>query len=255
MQGIEMEKDYKNIPLIASSEELGRREKMVQFFRNSPIPDNEILANLGLFQNGPSLARVLFMNELYQKIIDTHGIIIEFGCRWGQNLALFGNFRGIYEPFNFTRKVVGFDTFQGFPHVSPQDGPLSELDGFTVTPNYEDYLGNILDMHERDNPVGHIKKFELIKGDAPVELCRYLNDNPETIIALAYFDLDLYEPTKSCLEIIQDYLTKGSVIGFDELNFHLFPGETLAFKEVMGLSKYRIKRSIYSRVNSYIVIE
>ncbi len=250
-----MEKDYKNMTVVASSEELMRREKMAQLFRNSPIPQNEILGNLGLFQNGPSLARILFMNELYQKIIQTHGIIIEFGCRWGQNLALFNNFRGIYEPFNFNRKVIGFDTFQGFPNVCKKDGPLAKTDNFTVTPNYEDSLEMILDIHEKDNPLSHVRKFEIIKGDASVELHKYLKKNPETIIALAYFDLDLYEPTKNCLEMIQDYLTKGSIIGFDELNYHIFPGETLALKEVMGLRKYKITRSIYSRANSFIVIE
>mgnify|MGYP003971701973 CR=1 FL=1 len=29
-------------------------------------------------------------NEIYKKIIDVHGVIMEFGTRWGQNLALFG---------------------------------------------------------------------------------------------------------------------------------------------------------------------
>jgi len=45
------------------------------------------------------------------------------------------------------------------------------------------------------------------------------------------------------------------VIGFDELNFHDFPGEPLALKEVFGLSRYKIKRSPFSSVQSYFVIE
>jgi len=43
------------------------------------------------------------------------------------------------------------------------------------------------------------KKIWINKGDASVEM-KYLYDNPETIIALAYFDFDLYQPTKKCLE-------------------------------------------------------
>ena len=29
---------------------------------------------------------------------------------------------GLYEPFNYTRRIVGFDTFEGFPSVDPKDG-------------------------------------------------------------------------------------------------------------------------------------
>ena len=53
-------------------------------------------------------------HELYQKILNVHGVVIEFGTRWGQNLALFESFRGMYEPYNHFRKIIGFDTFEGF---------------------------------------------------------------------------------------------------------------------------------------------
>ena len=119
----------------------------------------------------------------------------------------------------------------------------------------EKYLEKILDYHEKESPISHIKKYELVKGDAIYCLDQYLNDNPHTIIALAYFDLDLYEPTRKCLERIKGHLTKGSIIGFDQLNLSAFPGETLALKEVLGLSNYRIMRSPLSSYASYIIYE
>jgi hypothetical protein len=36
-------------------------------------------------------------------------------------MALFTTLRNIYEPYNMSRKIIGFDTFEGFPSVSPQD--------------------------------------------------------------------------------------------------------------------------------------
>ena len=30
--------------------------------------------------------------------------------------------RGIYEPFNRHRKIIGFDTFTGFPSINIKDG-------------------------------------------------------------------------------------------------------------------------------------
>lgn len=250
-----MKENLKKMAGVASEEELTRREEILKLFYESPIPKNEILANLGLFQNGPSLARILFMNEIYKKITNIHGVIIEFGCRWGQNLALFENFRAIYEPYNFNRKIIGFDTFEGFPSVSEKDGYLAQTTNFTVAPGYENYLEAILALHEKNNPMNHLRKFEIIKGDASTELKKYLERNPETIIALAYFDFDLYEPTKNCINMIQDYLAKGSIIGFDELNYPTFPGETLAFKEVLGLKNHKLHRSVYSRANSFIEME
>jgi len=62
------------------------------------------------------------MHELYQNIINVHGNIVEFGTRWGTNLALFESFRGMYEPYNYTRKIVGFDTFEGFSGIDGKDG-------------------------------------------------------------------------------------------------------------------------------------
>lgn len=84
---------------------------------------------------------------------------------------------------------------------------------------------------------------------------RYLGEHPETIIALAYLDFDLYEPTKVVLEAIRPHITRGTVIGFDELNFPDFPGETVALREVFGLDRFPILRSPLSPTTSYLVVD
>jgi hypothetical protein len=241
----------------SSQQESETRRAFLDLFLKCPIPQQELLANLGLFLNRQTLARILFMHELYQKIISVHGIVIEFGVRWGQNLALFESFRGIYEPYNYNRKIVGFDTFEGFADVSQEDGTheIITQHAYSVTSGYEQYLKEVLEYHEQESPIAHIRKFQLVKGDAGVTIRQYLKDNPETIIALAYFDFDIFEPTAKCLEAIKDHLTKGSIIGFDELNCHHFPGETLALKKTLGLDRYRIASSPLNPLPSYIVVE
>jgi hypothetical protein len=94
-----------------------------------------------------------------------------------------------------------------------------------------------------------------VKGDAAETADRYIADNPETIIALAYFNMDIYQPTAKALEAIKSCLCKGSIIGFDELNCPHFPGETTALKEVLGLDKYKIVRHPHNPYPAYIVIE
>ena len=253
-----MAEGLENPELYRSAEEDKIRKELVEHFRDCPIPDDEILQNLGLFLSSKNLARILFMDFLYRQIVDVQGIVIEFGTKWGQNIALFSALRGIYEPFNRHRKVVGFDTFTGLTELGDKDRQSHQLikkGSFSTSESYEEYLAKVMEYKERDNPASHIKKFDLRAGDAIVEIDKYLEEYPETIVALAYFDFDIYEPTKKCLEAVKPHLVKGSVLGFDELNDHDSPGETLALDEVFGLNNIKVKRYPYTSRVSYFVVE
>ncbi len=247
----------KNVLSGSKAEELSNREQLFNLFENNPLPKEELLSNLGLFIKRQDLSRILFMNELYQKQLGVHGSIFEFGVRWGQNLALLESLRGTYEPFNYNRKIVGFDTFEGFPSVDKKDGEneIIKEGSYSVTPNYEEYLQKLLRCLENENPISHIPTTELIKGDATKTIHEYLKKHPETILSMVYFDFDIYKPTKECLQAIKPHLTKGAVVGFDELNFHAFPGETLALKEVFGLDTISLKKSPFGVLQSYFIMD
>ncbi len=229
-------------------------DNFIDLLNNCPLPEEEKANHLGLFVKRQAMSRIVFMYELYKKIIGVHGVILEFGVRWGQDLALFESFRGMLEPFNYNRKIVGFDTFAGFPSISDKD-KMTHKGDMNVTENYDLYLDKILQNHENASPLPHIKKYELVKGDAMVTFKKYLHEHPETIIAFAYFDFDIYEPTKLCLELCRDRFTKGSVIGFDELNHSDWPGETVALKEILGIDKVRVERFPFMPTGSYVVVE
>ena len=152
--------------------------------------------------------------------------------------------------------MVAFDTFQGFPEIHPNDGnsELMQVGVDGVTKDYESYLDKLLNLQEHLNPLAHIRKFEIVKGNADIELQKYLGQNPETIISLAYFDFDLYYPTLRCLKLIKPFLIKGSVLAFDELNDHDSPGETIALKEVFNLNEVKLERFRYASRTSYFVV-
>lgn len=240
-----------------SREEDEARQGMLKAFKESPIPDDEIMNNLGLFLNSKNLSRILFFDHLYKKIVDKQGIIIDFGTRWGQTASILSALRGIYEPFNRHRKILAFDTFEGFVSIDPKDGKSSLMKegADAVTKGYDKYFDGIMKLQEDDNPLAHIKKYEVIKGDAVATFSNYLANHPETIVAMVYFDFDLYHPTKKCLEMIQPYLTKGTIIGFDELNDPDSPGETVAVREVLGLNNINMKRYRYTSRVSYCEVE
>jgi Macrocin-O-methyltransferase (TylF) len=242
---------------LASEQQVAARQILLSLFENSPIPKNELILNLPLFMRSIALAKILFFNELYQKILHTPGVIMEFGVWYGQDMAMFESFRAVYEPYNYTRRIVGFDTFEGYPQPAPEDGTseYAAQGGYEPQKGSVDYLEKILYCHEQENPLSHIKKYDIVKGDIRGTLEKYLKDHPETIISLAFLDMGLYEPTKHCLELIRPYLTRGSVIALDELNSLDFPGETIALRELWGLDAYRIVRSQFVPDRSYMVIE
>jgi len=189
------------------------------------------------------LSRLLYLNDLYQKIIDIPGVICEFGVQWGGTLTQLINLRSIYEPFNHSRFIYGFDTFSGFPSVHEKDGDGYKEGDLTTPDEYEETLTRTLELIESFPPLPHIRKHALIKGDASITIDAWLQENPHAIISLAIFDMDLYAPTKSVLEKIKPRLTSGSILAFDELNCQAFPGETRALDEVIGLNNLKLRRS------------
>ena len=186
------------------------------------------------------------MHDLYKRIINVPGVILEFGVRWGQNMALFQAFRGMYEPYNYSRRVIGFDTFSGFPEVMKEDnlstGAEVKEGDYTVQQNWQEALKKILKCHDLLSPLAHIQKWELVVGDATSTFPRYLDSHPELIVAFAYFDFDIYKPTKICLDLLRDRMPKGGIIAFDELNCSEFPGETIAVQEILGIKNIKLER-------------
>ena len=240
----------------SSPEQVKHREELYRLFRERPMPDSQLLTVLGLYMRSSALTKILFVNELYQLILDKPGSIVEFGTWWGQNLVLFENLRAIYEPFNQSRRVIGFDTFKGYPAISENDkkSETIKVGGYTVSENYKEYLDSILDYHEKNNVLAAVKKHKTVEGDVTITAPAYFKEHPEESIALAYFDMALYEPTKACLEAILPNLFPGSVIMLDEFNSADYPGETIAFKEVFRNIKYSIHKSKYMTDRSYVII-
>jgi hypothetical protein len=249
--------DLMSLKAYASEVEKSARDHLGELYRECPIPEDQQLNNLGMFLESKLLARILFLDFLYRQAVEVQGVLMEFGTHWGQNTAVFTALRGIYEPFNRHRKIIGFDTFNGFPSISKEDGTsdLMKIGKLKTSDDYPEYLNNLLQVHQDLNPLSHIQKNEIRVGDGSEQLQIYLKQEPHTIISLAYFDFDLYEPTKKCLELIRPRLVKGSVIGFDELNDPDSPGETLALLEVFGLNNVRLKRYGNASRVSYFVVE
>ncbi|MBV9142456.1 MAG: class I SAM-dependent methyltransferase [Pseudonocardiales bacterium] len=245
-----------------SAAEVTVRGDLERLFHGSPIEGHDRLEQLELYLRPQLLAHIFALSELYRKILDVHGVVLDLGTRYGRNMVTFSSLRRYYEPFNHFRRIVGFDTFSGFPESSisatdtkdGQDGSLASHGMFGVPAGYRAHLSELMRVHEQDSPLSHIVRHEIREGDIETELPRYFAENPETIVALAYFDLDLYQPTKVALEQILPHTTKGTILALDEPTHPMYPGETVAFKEVLDLRRYPLHRDPHQPQPAYVVL-
>jgi hypothetical protein len=229
----------------ADADQLAFRTKLWQMRKNNPLPEPELERNPALFLRSSLLARFIAISDVYRMIVDTPGNIFDLGCWWGQNTILFENYRAIFEPFNKQRRIVSFDSFEGYINWSDNDqrSQIFNQNTYSTSPGYDEFLRALLDTHEGINAVGHQRGMhEVVKGDATKTVPGYLSANPETIVALAAFDLGLYEPTKSVLQAIKPHLVPGSVLLMIHLTRKDLRGDGRAFLEVMAGTPYKLSK-------------
>lgn len=202
------------------------------------------------------LTRFLALYEIFKKVIQVKGSVVECGVFRGFGLMSWAKFSAILEPNNLTRRVYGFDTYEGFPDVvtedenairTPQPGDLSS-DSF-------DELTKLIGLFDRDRFLGHIDKVRLIRGDASTEIPRFLEENPHLIVSLLFLDFDLYEPTRVAIETLVPRMPKGAVIAFDELDNPMWPGEGQALLDTLGVGSLRIERLDFDPYIGFAVID
>jgi hypothetical protein len=199
--------------------------------------------------------RFLAKNELFKKILHVHGNVVECGVFNGAGLMAWANFSSIYEPLNHTRKIIGFDTFDGFVNIDGKDQSSQKnlnLKPQALKVNSHSDILECVKVFDIYRPLGHINKVELVKGDVSQSIDDYINSNQHLLVALLYLDFDLYEPTRVALTKFLPRMCKGSILAFDELNLKYWPGETIALLEQLKLCKYKISRFSFQPQISYI---
>ena len=233
-------------------------EGMEDFFPRSLGTCVDKLRNFTKYVPRQELSRFLAKCDLFQRVLHVHGHIIECGVHLGGGLMTWAQLSAIFEPVNFIRRIVGFDTFAGFPSLSDKDRGMDALDhahaGGLEAPAMAD-IEECLRLYDLNRPVGHISRVELVVGDAVQTIPAYVQSNQHLVVAMLYLDFDLYEPTKRALEVLLPRMPRGAVLAFDELNQPQWPGETLAVLETVGLRNLRIERLPYAPQLSFAVLE
>jgi hypothetical protein len=223
----------------------------------SPFSNLERLQNFSLYTPRQDMTNFLVRYEIFKRALNIQGSIIECGVLRGAGLMAWAQFSAIFEPTNHQRRVVGFDTFSGFPELAKQDQSSESREarpGGLSVDSY-DHLLQCIELYDMNRFVGHVPKVELVRGDATKTIPAYLKDNPQLIVSLLYLDFDIYEPTLAALKHFLPRMPKGAVIAFDELNLKDWRGESIAVLESLTLRDFRIERCSFGSVISFAQIE
>lgn len=201
------------------------------------------------------VTRFAALYELFKLALPVKGSVVECGVFGGSSFMTFAQLSAALEPTNLTRRVYGFDSFGGFPAVSARDCPRQT--GASVgdlTSNSFAELNELLRIYDTDRFLGHIPKASLIRGDVITTVPDFVRANSHLVVSLLFLDLDLYDPTVTALRSLLPRMPKGAVLALDELDNPLWPGETMALLEEVGLSQLELRRFEFDPYIAYAVL-
>lgn len=228
------------------------------YFERSLGSTLDKLQNFAKYVPRQSLTHFLAKYEIFRRVVNVHGAIVECGVFLGGGLMTWAQLSAIFEPVYHMGRVIGFDTFQGFVDLHEADTGAVERSehmkvGGAAVDSHDDLL-ECVRLFDLNRAIGHVPKVELVRGDIRQTAEAYLEANPHLMIRLLYLDMDLYEPTKVAIERFVPRMPKGAVIVFDELANPMWPGETTALLETIGISNLRIERVPFHSALSFAVL-
>lgn len=243
----------------SSQRDLDFLDNLELYIKNGVGTNVEKFENFAKYVPREDITIFLTRYEIFKKVLNVQGSIIECGVFFGGGLMTYAKLSAIFEPVNNQRKIIGFDTFSGFPSLAKQDSGATSRYAHKggLDPKVDTYgdLKKSIELFDSNRFVNHIPKVELVKGDASITIPKYVKDNPQLVVSLLYLDFDLYKPTKIAIETLVPRMPKGAIIAFDELNAKLWPGETRAVLDSIGIRNLKIERFAFGSYMSYAVLD
>lgn len=242
-----------------------QREALEQLFNATELATFDLIRNFPVVTPRYNIARFLAHYEIFKKIVDVPGAIIDLGVFRGASTFTWAKLCEIFCPTDIRKTVYGFDTFAGFPKIGVEDGP--EDPAQDVVPG--GYFGGSsieadLELAQKamnfDRHLRHKNRIEFIKGDVCESIPRFVSDRGDGLrIALLNLDLDLYEPTRVALENFVPRMAHGGIIIADEYAVDTFGGESRAideyFERRFGKRPRVIKFPWHSNPTGYIEVD
>jgi hypothetical protein len=238
----------------ATEQEVGKNNARI--FESCPDPVEIKLENFPKYVRRQHLKRFLAMYEIFKLALPVKGSVVECGVFKGFGVMSWAKLSAMLEPENLTRRIYAFDTFAGFPNVHEKDQThVADVTAGGLFADSHDELQALITEYDRDRFLGHVDKVHLIKGDVVETIPPFMEQHPHLVVSLLFLDMDLYEPTKAALKHFVPRMPKGALLVFDELDNPMWPGETLATLEELGLGRLALRRFEWDPYISYAVLD
>jgi hypothetical protein len=195
------------------------------------------------------ISKILAHYELYKKVIDLPGEIVECGIFKGASFARFAMFRELFgNPFS--KKIIGFDVFGKFPETKFEDDVKVRKQFVDVAGEDSISKQQLLEILQHK---GITKWIELVEGNITKTVPEYLKKNPELKISLLNLDTDIYEPSVTILENLYPRIVTGGVLILDD--YGTFPGETKATNDYFKDKNIKINKFPFAKTPYYVIKE
>ena len=186
--------------------------------------------------------------ELYKRIVDLPGDVIELGVFRGASLIRWVTFRDMLET-TYSRQIYGFDIFGDFP----KEGIRSSVDHEEIDA-FEKLCGKALSVEELEmlfKRKGLDKHLHLVKGDVRETLPALFDKQPGMRLSLVHLDVDVFEPTLTVLETCWHHMVPGGLMLFDDYSF--WEGATRALETFFNGQKISIQKLPITHTPAFIV--
>jgi hypothetical protein len=232
---------------------------LCEHFEKYAISKLEICRNFAIYSRRIFLKRFLAHYELFRKVVDLPGDIVELGVYRGTSLMHWANFLEIRNMGDRQKQVFGFDNFKGFTKITDKDGKIDEsvfkTEGGFDASAFEEILEDAIAIFDKDRFIPYKPRVVLIKGNIEETVPKFVENNPGLRICLIHFDCDMYEPTMVGLKWLWPLVVPGGIALFDEYGIRPWEGESRAVDEYFQ-GKYRIRKFDWApNPGGYIVKE
>jgi hypothetical protein len=163
---------------------------------------------------------------------------------------LFENIRAIIEPFNYSRKIISFDTFEGYKETTGLNIENEEILKYQVGDDWVNYLEKIQNAHKVIN--NSASKFINIKGDIRETITKYFDENYEPL-SLVYYDIATYDTLKFTFNILMPFISKGGVFVFDDYGYQ-YEGVNQFLIDHGITKKYQLIHSKYYKSKVFLIV-
>src|SRR3990172_12564950 len=96
-------------------------KNLERIFADCPDSVEIKLENFPKYVRRQHLKRFLALYEIFKLALPVKGSIVECGVYRGFGLMSWAKLSTMLEPENLTRRIYGFDTFEGFPSSHDKD--------------------------------------------------------------------------------------------------------------------------------------